>query len=310
MKSIGVKLIVFGVLVLAAWLLARSGVYGLSLFLFMPMAFGGFAAWAFGAETERTAMLLGAAAGVAGSLFFLLAGLEGLICVVMVLPIVIPLGAVGGWLFHERRFSRNGWRAGLLLLVPPFSLAWDINAATPLFEVRTAIEINAPPEVVWKNVVSFSELPEPDEWYFRVGIAYPKRARIDGSGAGAIRYCEFSTGPFVEPIAVWQEPTLLAFNVTENPPPMEEWSPYQNVTPAHLHGYLVSRKGQFRLTRLANGRTLLEGSTWYQHGLRPAQYWRLWSDAIIHRIHLRVLNHIRGLSEPRLAGEMGQPAKE
>jgi hypothetical protein len=78
---------------------------------------------------------------------------------------------------------------------------------------------------------------------------------------------------------------------------MEEWSPYQNVLPRHLHGYLVSQNGQFRLTSLPGNRTLLEGTTWYQHGLQPAQYWRLWSDAIIHRIHLRVLNHIRRLSE-------------
>ena len=31
----------------------------------------------------------------------------------------------------------------------------------------------------------------------------------------------------------------------------------------------------------------------------PAFYWRLWSDAIIHRIHLRVLNHIKELAEAR-----------
>lgn len=29
----------------------------------------------------------------------------------------------------------------------------------------------------------------------------------------------------------------------------------------------------------------------------PAEYWQLWSDAIIHRIHLRVLTHIKRLAE-------------
>jgi hypothetical protein len=41
----------------------------------------------------------------------------------------------------------------------------------------------------------------------------------------------------------------------------------------------------------------LEGTTWYRHGLWPAEYWRWWSDAIIHRIHLRVLRHVRMLAE-------------
>jgi hypothetical protein len=29
----------------------------------------------------------------------------------------------------------------------------------------------------------------------------------------------------------------------------------------------------------------------------PADYWALWSDAIIHRIHRRVLDHVRALAE-------------
>jgi hypothetical protein len=78
---------------------------------------------------------------------------------------------------------------------------------------------------------------------------------------------------------------------------MTELSPYADLVPRHLHGYFKSQQGQFRLTRLRGDRTLLEGTTWYQHGLWPSQYWRLWSDAIVHRIHLRVLNHIRTLAE-------------
>ena len=56
--------------------------------------------------------------------------------------------------------------------------------------------------------MTFQELPEPTDWLFRVGIAYPMRARIQGTGVGAVRYCEFSTGAFIEPIEVWKEPRL------------------------------------------------------------------------------------------------------
>ena len=47
------------------------------------------------------------------------------------------------------------------------------------------------------------------------------------------------------------------------------------------------------LTPLPGGRTRLEGTTWYRHRLRPAAYWKVWSDEIIHQIHLRVLRHIK-----------------
>ena len=88
---------------------------------------------------------------------------------------------------------------------------------------------------------------------------------------------------------------LLQFSVTSNPPPMRELSPYK-IEPSHLHGFLQSEAGQFRLTALADGSTMLEG-TRYRHNLWPEKYWQLWSDYIIHKIHLRVLDHIRRLSQ-------------
>ncbi len=114
---------------------------------------------------------------------------------------------------------------------------------------------------------------------------------------GAIRYCEFSTGAFVEPIEAWDEGRLLKFAVTHNPPAMREWTFWPNVHPPHVDGFPKSDGGQFRLIPLPSGRTRLEGTTWYRHHLWPAAYWRLWSDAIIHRIHGRVLRHVKTLAE-------------
>jgi len=286
-------------LVAAGFFLMNRGLYGLSLFTLFPILLGGLAAWALQPATAARAAWQGAAAVMLATMFLFLLGKEGAICIVMSWPLVLPLGAAGGVAAHYARSSHLAGRGGaaLLLLLPPAGLTWDVSAQPPVFQVRTAIEIAAPPETVWKHVVAFSELPPPQEWFFRAGIAYPMRARIEGAGPGAVRYCDFSTGPFVEPIEVWDEPRLLRFRVTENPAPLHEWSPYARVLPKHLHGYLISRQGQFLLTPLPHNRTLLEGTTWYQHGLWPAEYWRLWSDAIIHRIHLRVLHHIRTLAE-------------
>ena len=215
-------------------------------------------AWAVRPVTAKEAASAGALTTSIAVCSLLALGVEGALCIAMALPLAIPLGALGGLLAWEAGSSRLA--AGgvtMLLLLPPASVTWDMKARPPVFVVRTAIEIAATPAQVWKHVVTFSELPEPHEWYFRAGLAYPQRARIVGSGVGAIRYCEFSTGPFVEPIEVWSEPRLLRFRVTSNPAPMREWSPYGNLTPKHLHGYLVSERSQFQLTPLANGHTLL-----------------------------------------------------
>ena len=111
----------------------------------------------------------------------------------------------------------------------------------------------------------------------------PFNYRVSPFGPGAKRYCGFSTGSFVEPIKVWNDPRLLKFSVTSNPP--------------HLEGPLASEGGQFLLQPLDNGGTRPVGTTWYRHSMWPAFYWRWWSDELIHRIHLRVLRHIKRQAE-------------
>jgi hypothetical protein len=41
------------------------------------------------------------------------------------------------------------------------------------------------------------------------------------------------------------------------------------------------------------------GSTWYELRLAPEPYWQLFSDYLIHRIHNRVLQHIKAETEAR-----------
>jgi hypothetical protein len=211
------------------------------------------------------------------------------------------LGAIVGYRMQPKVQTKQGAGAALaiIILFPAFAIGTEsrMKRAADEFVVTSAVEVNAPPEVVWKNVVTFSKLDEPTELMFRSGIAYPMRAEIEGKGVGAVRYCVFSTGPFVEPITVWDEPHMLEFNVTQVPSPMEEMSPYPGLHPPHLDGFFVSRKGHFVLTPLPGNRTRLEGTTWYRHNLWPEVYWQLWSDHIIHRIHMRVLEHVKKLSE-------------
>ncbi len=285
------------------------GTYGWSLFVALPFCHGLAAVLLYGYHRPRSyATCIGVAITsivLLGCALFALA-IEGVICLAIAWPIAAVLACMGGsvgYLIQRRSWSRIEAPAllmALVLFIPVLMGAEYANPPqTPRLEVRTSIEINAPPEEVWRNVVSFSELPAPEDWIFHIGVAYPIRARIAGKGVGAVRTCVFSTGPFVEPIEVWNEPRQLRFGVTSNPAPMQEWTIYSDVHPRHLDGFLVSREGQFLLTPLPDGRTLLEGTTWYEHHMWPAAYWQLWSDAIIHRIHLRVLNHIKRLTEER-----------
>jgi Polyketide cyclase / dehydrase and lipid transport len=302
-------LMILVILIAGSYALLHAGAYGWTVFVVLPSFLGGLACWVIPPERTLCALGIGALSVTVASFSLLFLGIEGFGCILMCIPLVAPLGALGGWIVYRATSASVAPRSAAMLVLLPFAtLTFDLKVPPTVFEVHSQVTVAATPEQVWKHVVTFSDLPEPDEWFFRAGLAYPKRARIEGTGPGAIRYCEFSTGPFVEPIEIWDEPRLLAFRVTQNPAPMNEWSPYAQVLPKHLHGYFISKHGQFKLTSLPDGGTLLEGTTWYQHGLWPGEYWRWWSDPIIHRIHLRVLNHVKMLAERENAVDVSKAA--
>lgn len=281
------------------------GQYGWGVFVGIPFTVGMLAAVLYGYREPRT---LGESVGV-GALALSLGGaglltlaVEGVICLVMAAPLAYPIAALGaavGHAFTVRSSDAAPRAAGTMLLLLPgfFGLEAAVSTAPPRWVVRTAVEIAAPPAVVWEHVVAFSTLPPPEDWLFRTGIAYPTHATIEGRGVGAVRRCEFTTGTFVEPITIWDAPRRLAFDVVDYPEPMVERNPFGAVHPPHLDGAFVSEQGQFLLTPLPSGGTLLEGTTWYRHELWPSGYWRLWSDFILHRVHDRVLRHVKRLSE-------------
>lgn len=285
------------------------GTYGIALFFGAPLLMGcvnGFI-YNFGRgqswlSTFMVSLFMSLAAG--GCL--LAFALEGMICILMAVPLVLPLvvfGALLGKAVACATQTTMPQTVGILLVLPLMAGVESVEPPeTPEYVVTSRIEIDAPPETVWKYVVAFPDLAEPEDWFFRIGIACPMRARIEGQGVGAIRYCEFTTGSFVEPITTWDRPHHLAFDVTSQPDPMRELSPYRHVHPPHIGDQLLkSRRGEFRLVPLPGGRTRLEGRTWYTFEMFPQAYWTRWSDLSIRKIHDRVLDHIKQLAESETA---------
>lgn len=279
--------------------------YGAALFFATPFAMGVVTAVIGNRGPTRglgSTIGLGAFTVVATGAAILLFALEGVVCLLMATPIAIAVSTVGSAIaWSILRQSRHGAATqvlGVFLVGLPGLAGLEARVTAPMLrEVVSVREINAPPELVWRYVVGFGELPPPPEWFFRLGIAYPMRARIHGEGVGAVRHCEFSTGPFVEPITRWEPPHRLSFDVSSQPPSMTELSPYRHVNAPHLEGYMVSRRGEFRLIPLPGGRTRLEGSTWYTMAIFPERYWVVPAELLLHAIHGRVLAHVGNLAE-------------
>lgn len=281
--------------------LLRATSYGAWLFVLTPFVMGASTAFVYtrrrGPSPPGPSGVIVLTVVLTGAVFVSF-GVEGVICLVMALPVAIPIALVGGLVGRQSASStRDRSPAMFMLLALPLTAAVEPATGRQMHEVRSSVVIEASPQAVWSRVIEFPEIPTPGDWFFRAGVAYPVQARIDGSGVGAIRYCVFSTGAFVEPITRWEPRRRLSFDVVAEPAPMRELSPYRDLAPRHLHGYLRAKRGEFRLVDLGNGRTRLEGSTWYEIEMAPEGYWQIFSDALIHRIHQRVLDHIKRTAE-------------
>lgn len=284
--------------------------YAWGLFLGVPFITGFVTSWFLneGAlHSQAQTMGFCALTPVVIGLFLIGFRLEGVVCLLMALPLALPFSIAGGLV--ARHLLRSGRApvtppgvAACIAIVPLLMFAEQSAQLQPAVRpVVTSIVVNAPVNIVWKTVIAFSPLAPPKEWIFHTGIAYPIGATISGSGPGAIRRCRFSTGDFVEPIRVWDEDHLLAFDVASEPPSLREIG-FGKITTRHVEGnYMRSKHGQFRLVALDSTHTLLEGTTWYQDYFWPQGYWRAWSDAIVHRIHTRVLEHVKEQAEAEAA---------
>lgn len=273
--------------------------YAATLFFGAPFLMGALTAFFFNrqyrASRQETLWVATLMFVVSAGLTFLIAA-EGAICILMAFPLALITGLLGALV--GRSIAQIGQSQAppaflALLILPLAAIAEPPHTGRLLHEVQSSVEIDATPEKVWPHVIAFSPIKNQPEFLFRLGLSYPKYARIDGEGVGAVRYCVFSTGAFVEPITRWENARRLSFDVVQSPAPLRELTFYKDVSPPHLDGYLRSKRGEFRLTPLPGGRTRLEGSTWYELEMSPEGYWQVFTDYLIGRIHQRVLTHIK-----------------
>src|SRR6266487_3054859 len=144
--------------------------YGWGLFAGVPFAMGFLAAIIHGARERRTiwqsVTVAFVAVALAGAALLALA-FEGVICLLMASPLAFALAAVGALVGHVVQSSRWRRTPAQLFCVPILAVPLMVGTETlrpgppPLLKAVSAIEVDAPPEEVWRNVVAFADLPPP-----------------------------------------------------------------------------------------------------------------------------------------------------
>src|SRR5450432_2536567 len=200
------KLLAIGIPCVIGWFFAIMAIfyfkdYTFGLFIWLPAVLGALATLIYGFQNDVDRKVLRNVSYLTLGIFsigLLTFAMEGIICILMAAPIGLLFTYIGHWIGYaiiKSKMNGNTPAAMFILsLSVPALMAFEhsVKVEDDLRLVTTSMEINAPIETVWKNVIHFSPLEEPKEFLFKAGIAYPISAQIDGEGIGAIRHCNFS----------------------------------------------------------------------------------------------------------------------
>lgn len=270
----------------------KAGILIFSEFVILPVLMGVIAAWFWhdlrlsGKRTVKYACFNSLVAILMSAIFL---G-EGTICLLIVSPLIFGF-CITGTLMGQRMFKNKNQRLNLSII----TLLSVVFVVDSLSEhdyqnmVGDEMVIQARPEQVWKHVVAFEKIKQKnDYWLFQIGMPSPMQTTVDGYYKGAGRKCIFSNGYiFDEKIVTYDEQRNLTFDIVGQPLDPE------------IMGHIDILRGQFLLKDNGDGSTTLVGNSWYRLHVFPIWYYDLWAESITRNVHLRVMEHIKKLSEAR-----------
>jgi hypothetical protein len=268
----------------------KDGVLVFSEFVILPLLMGVISAW-FWRDLNLKSRLLIWYSILNGFLAILLSYIflrEGTICLIIVSPLIFAFVITGAFIgkamFRKNNQTLNVSIVSILLVVFTVDSISDHHYRNM---VSDEMIVKATPEKIWKNVVAFEKIKQPNAyWLFKAGMPSPMQTSVTAHKKGAGRKCIFSNGyVFDERIVTFDINKDLTFDITGQPEDPE------------IMGHINIERGQFLLKDNGDGTTTLVGNSWYSLKVFPIWYYDLWAESITRNVHLRVMDHIKALSE-------------
>ncbi|MEY4488819.1 MAG: hypothetical protein RIQ79_1327 [Verrucomicrobiota bacterium] len=227
---------------------------------------------------------------------------EGLICVMLWVPLVLILSSFGGLLaglaWRVFRADRSRTLCLAVVALAPFAAAPLENlrvAATEIRHVDTHIDIHAGPHTVWqqiKTVPRITEREQRGEFIHWIGFPRPLEARLEGEGIGAVRYATFERDVlFIETITEWVPDQRLAFSIHADAKNIPPTTFDEHVT---IGGpYFDVLDGSYRIEALGNGVVRLHLSSRQRLSTGFNFYSHLWTEYLMARLQNYILEVIK-----------------
>ena len=225
---------------------------------------------------------------------------ETLICVVMLLPVYLPLATIGGMIGgYVRTNYCNKTNFGVTACVAIFPLLvglieFQVDSPTQKHTVSSQIRIAAPVNVVWKMLPNISNIEDHElPWTLShaLGIPRPRAANTENFSVGGVRQIVWDRGVQFEEIITAIVPNRrLAYDVFANEQSMKIAGLDTHVVVGGE--YFEVESGEYSL-EAEDDETLLTLTTSYQITSNLNWYGSLWANYVLDDFHFSVLSMIR-----------------
>lgn len=285
-KSFRISLILSLLFLSCGFLLLHYGLveYGLAFFVLLPIVVG----LSIGALPNKAWSLVGLVITLLCLLGGLISlGLEGAVCGVMALGILLPLlflGAVMGHLLLLARKSQGTTNpkilsAPFLLFLAAAPLENALINSAEVIESKTEILLPYSPDKVFDAIKSVDTLEVSKSFLMQLGLPVPHKCILEAEKIGAERICYFEGGVIKEKVIALERGKILRMVVTEYQLMGRKW--------------LGFKEAIYRFDKVSDSQTKLTRITTYTSELRPRVYWQPLEEIGIQQEHDYVFRNLK-----------------
>ncbi|WP_300565890.1 hypothetical protein [Flavobacterium sp.] len=260
--------------------------YGLSFFVFLPFILG----YILGKSTIKKISLVGLIFSLV--LFFILllaGGLEGMVCILMALPLVIgaiALGALAKYLLNRNQKKSNSDQLIKNSILPLFLflgfgfLEKELTKNDKeIISVKTEITLPYSTVEVYDAIKSVDTLIAQKTFLMKLDLPIPNKCILEKEEVGGLRTCYFSGGTITERITELEKGKVLRMDVIDYKLTGRKWLGFKEA----IYYFNKVGKDSCKLTRV----------TTYTSVLTPRFYWQPLEKIGISQEHDYVFDNLK-----------------
>ncbi|WP_372752130.1 hypothetical protein [Mariniflexile sp.] len=261
--------------------------YGVSFFVLLPFIIG----FITGNSAIKKISLWGHT--IALIIFFvllILGGLEGVICILMAMPLIIvaiALGMLFKYYFKKNKIDhqrKNMAKSSVLpfLIFVFFAYAEKIltKEGKDIIEIKSEIILPYSATQVYDKIKQVDTLDAEKPFLMKLDLPVPQRCVLEEEKVGALRVCYFDGGKIVERITEIERGKFLNMEVIDYQVTGRKW--------------LGFKSASYEFENLVGGKfSKMTRTTTYTSKLKPRFYWRLAEKIGIKQEHEYVFRNLR-----------------